>query len=71
MSNQEIAFEIYKNSRVSDKVQNDLNSGCNPDDNYFLQGVFDEVYSLLSDHFSTSELDEIEIGTILDDYHYN
>ena len=71
MSNQEKGLSIYSESLLSDSVQNDLNSGSTPDDNYFIQGVFDNVHSLLSNHFSEEEMEDIEIGDILDDYHFS
>ena len=71
MTYQEKAFDIYKNSRLSEKVQDALNEGCSPDDNNFIQGVFDEVYSLLSSFFKEDEMEEMEIGEIRDSDHFS
>ena len=71
MTYQEKAFDIYKNSRLSEKVQDALNEGCSPDDNNFIQGVFDEVYSLISTVFNEDEMEEVEVGELLDLYHFS
>lgn len=71
MTTQDKALTLYKESLLSDRVQDDLNSGCSPDDDSFIQGVFDQVYSLLSKTFTEEEMDEIEIGDVLDDTHFS
>ena len=56
MTYQEKAFDIYKNSRLSEKVQDTHNESCSPDNNNIIQGVFEEVYSLITTVFNEDEM---------------
>ena len=69
MTIQDKATALYRSSDLFITVEQELANGCSADDNHFIQGVYDSVFSVLSKHFSEDEMEEVEVGELLDTCH--
>ena len=70
MTNQTKVIEFYQKSELYSKVEYELVVGLVPDNDDYINGVYEDLNNLLKENFSQEELEGVDVEQVLHLSHF-
>ena len=70
MTNQTKVTEFYQNSELYSKVKSEIIVGLVPNNDDYINGVYEDLNNLLKDNFSTEDLEGVDVELVLHSSHF-